>query len=340
MDPVTRCLACSVGCASAGMGRCFGVADTMCCNYFANGSCVNLCPHTTQPDSNYNCQRVVIGFEEKVYMAEEGQARLELPVVVKEGELTQRVTLIVTIIDRTTTAGEDYLLYNDRVRLIPNLKAGTSGGKVVIEIVDDGLLEDNEEFVVNLELNPGSSAALEISSTVVLIMEDLMEDTEEPSTNATTLASTAPTLPIENGCEAEFDGVWGLHWPTAAQRTTASVSCGLENKGIATRKCLKDAIWAPANITFCENQAISDIRKMAKELFEQPVVQVTDALMVLRVLTEAASIIANATNMSQLPRDIETASDIVAKTVDLLLASTPGSNSSGGMQPVEVDVNE
>ena len=130
--------------------------------------------------------------------------------------------------------------------------------------------------------------------------------------------------------------------------------------GIATRKCLKDAIWAPANITFCENQAISDIRKMvphihcqenhnhkgpffsiqAKELFEQPVVQVTDALMVLRVLTEAASIIAHATNMSQLPRDIETASDIVAKTVDLLLASTPGSNSSGGMQPVEVDVNE
>ena len=75
------------------------------------------------------------------------------------------------------TVGEDYLLYNDRVRLIPNLKAGTSGGKVVIEIVDDGLLEDNEEFVVNLELNPGSSAALEISSTVVLIMEDLMEDT-------------------------------------------------------------------------------------------------------------------------------------------------------------------
>ena len=48
-------------------------------------------------------ERVVIGFEEKVYMAEEGQARLELPVVVKEGELTQRVTLIVTIIDRTTT---------------------------------------------------------------------------------------------------------------------------------------------------------------------------------------------------------------------------------------------
>ena len=47
----------------------------------------------------------------------------------------------------------------------------------MIEIVDDGLLEDNEEFVVNLELNPESSAALEISSTVVLIMEDLMEDT-------------------------------------------------------------------------------------------------------------------------------------------------------------------
>ena len=62
--------------------------------------------------------------------------------------------------------------------------------------------------------------------------------------------------------------------------------------------------------------------------------------MVLRVLTEATSIIATTTNMSQLPRDIETASDIVAKTVELLLASTPGNNSSGGMQPVEVDLNE
>lgn len=48
-------------------------------------------------------ERVVVGFEEKVYMVEEGQARLELPVVVKEGLLTQRVTLLITIADRTTT---------------------------------------------------------------------------------------------------------------------------------------------------------------------------------------------------------------------------------------------
>ena len=48
-------------------------------------------------------ERVVVGFEEKVYMVEEGQARLELPVVVKEGLLTQRVTLLITIADKTTT---------------------------------------------------------------------------------------------------------------------------------------------------------------------------------------------------------------------------------------------
>lgn len=48
-------------------------------------------------------ERVVVGFEEKVYMVEEGQARLELPVVVKEGLLTQRVTLLISITDRTTT---------------------------------------------------------------------------------------------------------------------------------------------------------------------------------------------------------------------------------------------
>ena len=57
----------------------------------------------------------MIGFEEKVYMVEEGQARLELPVVVKEGELTQRVTLFVTIIDGTTT-GNTYGVYYPHLR--------------------------------------------------------------------------------------------------------------------------------------------------------------------------------------------------------------------------------
>ena len=45
----------------------------------------------------------MVGFEEKVYMAEEGRRRLMLPVVVKEGQLTQKVTFLVTTEDRTTT---------------------------------------------------------------------------------------------------------------------------------------------------------------------------------------------------------------------------------------------
>ena len=44
-------------------------------------------------------------------MVEEGQARLKLPVVVKEGQLTQRVVLLVTINDRTTTGNAN--IYND-----------------------------------------------------------------------------------------------------------------------------------------------------------------------------------------------------------------------------------
>ena len=64
----------------------------------------------------------------------------------------------------------DYQVYNRRVQLIP--RAGVVRGQVHIEIFDDSLLEDNEEFVVNLELKPGSSAAIDISSAIVLIMED------------------------------------------------------------------------------------------------------------------------------------------------------------------------
>ena len=42
---------------------------------------------------------------------------------------------------------------------------------MLVEIFEDRLLEDNEEFVVNLELKHGS-AAVDISSTIVLIMGD------------------------------------------------------------------------------------------------------------------------------------------------------------------------
>ena len=49
----------------------------------------------------------MVGFKEMVYLAEEGYL-LMLPVVVKEGQLTQRVVLQVTTEDRSTTG----MLYN------------------------------------------------------------------------------------------------------------------------------------------------------------------------------------------------------------------------------------
>lgn len=49
-----------------------------------------------------HAEKVVVGFEKKVYFAEEGQA-LILPVVVKEGNLTQRVVLKVNVQDSSTT---------------------------------------------------------------------------------------------------------------------------------------------------------------------------------------------------------------------------------------------
>ena len=47
--------------------------------------------------------RVAVGFEEKVYMAVEGEVHLVIPVVVKESQLTEKVVLHVTTEDRTTT---------------------------------------------------------------------------------------------------------------------------------------------------------------------------------------------------------------------------------------------
>lgn len=49
--------ACSNGCADVGMGLCYGLGSNMCCNYLLNDSCVNLCPNTTQPNSNHNCSK-------------------------------------------------------------------------------------------------------------------------------------------------------------------------------------------------------------------------------------------------------------------------------------------
>lgn len=77
----------------------------------------------------------------------------------------------------------------------------------------------------------------------------------------------------------------------------------------------------------------------AEELFSQPDVQVTQALDVLRELADASSDLV-ATNVSQLPRDLETASNIVAKTVDLLLVSAAGNDTVNGTLLKEVYVNE
>ena len=73
----------------------------------------------------------------------------------------------------------------------------------------------------------------------------------------------------------------------------------------------------------------------AKELFSQSNVQVSDVLEVLRELADVASSSA-ATNMSQLPQDIVTASEIVSGTVELLLLRASG-NGSGEAQ---VEINE
>lgn len=58
-----------------------------------------------------HAEKLVVGFEEKVYFAEEGQA-LTLPVVVKEGNLTQRVVLKVNVEDSSTTGGYQNLVSN------------------------------------------------------------------------------------------------------------------------------------------------------------------------------------------------------------------------------------
>ena len=66
--------------------------------------------------------------------------------------------------------------------------------------------------------------------------------------------------------------------------------------------------------------------------------QVADGLLVLRELAEATSNSA-AANVSQLPRNIETAGEVVSGVVDLLLHSASG-NASGDNPLKEVDVNE
>lgn len=48
-------------------------------------------------------EHVVVGFKRTVYMVEESQGLIRLPVAVKEGQLTQKVVLQVTTEDRTTS---------------------------------------------------------------------------------------------------------------------------------------------------------------------------------------------------------------------------------------------
>ena len=71
-------------------------------------------------------------------------------------------------------------------------------------------------------------------------------------------------------------------------------------------------------------------------LFSRPDVQPVEALVVVHELKEAASAVA-ASDISQLPRDINTASNIIARTVDLLLQST---DNSSAVNVTEVSVNE
>ena len=58
------------------------------------------------PSTPMYVERVVVGFEERIHLLDEGERLISLPVVIKEGELTQKVTLIVTTEDRTATGKE------------------------------------------------------------------------------------------------------------------------------------------------------------------------------------------------------------------------------------------
>ena len=69
-----------------------------------------------------------------------------------------------------SAAGKDYVMKNRKVQLIPRRNGGSSQVKVVIP--NDNLLEVDEEFVIYLELQAGSSAFLDISSTIIVIMGD------------------------------------------------------------------------------------------------------------------------------------------------------------------------
>ena len=74
----------------------------------------------------------------------------------------------------------------------------------------------------------------------------------------------------------------------------------------------------------------------AEMLFSQPDLRPVEALVVVHELKEAATAVA-VSDISQLPRDINTASDIIARTVDLLLQSM---DNSSAMQLAEVSINE
>lgn len=64
----------------------------------------------------------------------------------------------------------DYVMKNRKVQLIPGRDGGS--GQVQVMIPNDYLLEDDEEFVIYLELQSGSSAFLDISSTIIVIIGD------------------------------------------------------------------------------------------------------------------------------------------------------------------------
>lgn len=51
---------CSGMCSGAGMRMCYEQGDAiLCCNFYLDGECVDLCPNTTQPDSNFNCRKLI-----------------------------------------------------------------------------------------------------------------------------------------------------------------------------------------------------------------------------------------------------------------------------------------
>ena len=93
---------------------------------------------------------VVIGFDPVMYTVDEGAGTVRLTVKVLSGDLGRAVTLDYETRDGTATAGEDYTSKATTL----TLSAGATEATIVVDITNDGLLENDEMFTVVLSGAP------------------------------------------------------------------------------------------------------------------------------------------------------------------------------------------